>query len=184
VVVDPTEITVEVVPTVDLAPERRAEIVDLCIAAHDEEDFRRLFSFVAEAGRHFLGFVDGELVTHAVVQTRWAQPEGLPPLRTAYVDAVSTAPDRQDRGYGTATMRMLGASVDDFDIACLQTDRPSFYAHCGWEEWRGPLAGRGEGGLIPTPDQRGVMVLRLPGTPALDLDRMLTIEQQPERIWE
>jgi hypothetical protein len=31
---------------------------------------------------------------------------------------------------------------------------------------------------------RGVMVLRVPQTPALDLDRMLTIEQQPERIWE
>jgi GNAT superfamily N-acetyltransferase len=172
------------VPTRELTPDRRAQVIDLCIAAHEEEDFRRLFSFVAEAGRHFLGFVDGELVTHAVVQIRWAQPEGLPELRAAYVDAVSTAPNHQDRGYGTATMRTLGASIDDFDIGCLQTDRTSFYAHCGWEEWRGPLAGRGEDGLIPTPEQRGVMVLRVPRTPALDLDRMLTIEQQPERIWE
>jgi aminoglycoside 2'-N-acetyltransferase I len=182
--VDTPEITVEVVPTTDLAPDRRDAIIDLCIAAHEEEDFRRLFFFVAEAGRHFLGYVGDELVTHAVVQIRRAQPEGLPELHTAYVDAVSTAPEHQDRGYGTATMRVLGASIDDFDIGCLQTDRTSFYAGCGWEEWRGPLAGRGEDGLIPTPDQRGVMVLRVPRTPPLDLDRMLTIEQQPERIWE
>jgi hypothetical protein len=29
-----------------------------------------------------------------------------------------------------------------------------------------------------------VMVLRLPSTPELDLDAMLTIERQPDRIWE
>jgi GNAT superfamily N-acetyltransferase len=180
----PAEITVEVVRTEDLAPDRRAEIVDLCIAAHDEEDFQRLFHFVAEAGRHFVGSVDGRIVTHAVVTTRWLQPDGLPVLRTAFVDAVSTAPELQDRGYGTATMRALGASIDDFEIGALQTDRTSFYEHCGWEVWQGPLAGRGEDGLIPTPDQRGVMVLPLRQTPALDRDRLLTIEPQPERIWE
>jgi hypothetical protein len=50
--------------------------------------------------------------------------------------------------------------------------------------WRGPLAGRLEEGLVPTPEQRGVMVLRLPSTPLLDLDALLTIECQPSRIWE
>jgi GNAT superfamily N-acetyltransferase len=181
---DPAGIRVEIVRTADLAPDRRAQIIDLCIAAHEEEDFRRLFFFVAEAGRHFVGSVGDRIVTHAVVTTRWLQPEGLPELRTAFVDAVSTAPDCQGRGYGTATMRVLGASIGDFEIGGLQTDRTSFYEACGWELWRGPLAGRGDDGLILTPDQRGVMVLRLPQTPALDLDRMLTIEQQPERIWE
>jgi hypothetical protein len=38
--------------------------------------------------------------------------------------------------------------------------------------------------VIPTPDQRGVMVLRLANTPPVDLDAALTIECQPERIWE
>jgi hypothetical protein len=72
----------------------------------------------------------------------------------------------------------------DYELGCLQTDQTSFYAHLGWEEWRGPLAGRCDDGLIPTPDQRGVMVLRFPNTPPLDLDAALTIERQRERIWE
>ena len=48
--------------------------------------------------------------------------------------------------------------------------------------WRGPLAGRSEQGLVPTPEQTGIMVLRLSQTPALDLHSTLTIECQPGRI--
>jgi hypothetical protein len=47
--------------------------------------------------------------------------------------------------------------------------------------WRGPLAGRGPDGLVPTPDQQWIMVLGLSRTPALDLDAMLTIEIQCDR---
>jgi hypothetical protein len=36
--------------------------------------------------------------------------------------------------------------------------------------------------LIPTPDQDGVMILRLPRTPPLDLDGLLSIHVQG-RIW-
>jgi aminoglycoside 2'-N-acetyltransferase I len=74
--------------------------------------------------------------------------------------------------------------VHDYDIGCLQTDIPGFYERLDWELWRGPLAGRGVDGLIPTPEQTGVMVLRLPTTPSLDFDALLTIEQQQYRIWE
>jgi hypothetical protein len=81
-------------------------------------------------------------------------------------------------------MRHLATVIPDYMIACLQTDRVSFYAHVGWELWRGDLAGRGEHGLIPTPEQQGVMILRLPQTPLLDLDGLLTIEDQGVRIWE
>jgi aminoglycoside 2'-N-acetyltransferase I len=90
----------------------------------------------------------------------------------------------QGRGYGSAMMRRLATEVGDYDIACLQTDIPVFYERLGWELWRGPLAGRSESGLIATPEQRGVMVRRLPRTPPLDLVAQLTIECQPERIWE
>jgi hypothetical protein len=64
--------------------------------------------------------------------------------------------------------------------------RPSsaFYENLGWEEWREALAGRSGGGLIPTPNQRVIMILRrLAGSPVLDLDALLTIEAQPMRIW-
>ena len=81
-------------------------------------------------------------------------------------------------------MRRLAGAIDDYEVGCLQTDRPTFYEHVGWEVWRGPLAGRSDDGLVPTPEQRGVMVLRLASTPPLDLDALLTIECQPARIWE
>jgi len=175
---------IEVLSTSALTAEQRSAVIEVCIAAHKNEDFRNLFTFLEAGGRHVLGHRGDDLVSHAVVTTRWAQPAGQPPLRTAYVDAVSTLPAYQGQGHGSAVMRRLAGAIDDYEVGCLQTDRPTFYEHLGWEVWRGPLAGRREEGLVPTPEQRGVMVLRLPSTPPLDLDALLTIECQPSRIWE
>jgi hypothetical protein len=47
----------------------------------------------------------------------------------------------------------------------------------------GALGGRSPEGVIPTPDQSGVMILRLARTPSLDLRQLLTIEAHPARIW-
>ena len=171
-------------PTNELTDADRRAVIDVCIAAHNSQDFENLFSYFA-VGRHVLGYAGSELVSHAVVTTRWAQPDGRPPLRTAFVDAVSTHPAHQHRGHGSATMRALGEAIADYDIGCLQTDLRGFYEPLGWELWRGPLSGRKpDGSLVPTPDQQGVMVLRTPRTPSLDLDTGLSIEVQPARIWE
>lgn len=176
-------ITVTFAPTEELDAATRAAIIQLCIAAHGEEDFNNLFSYIPAGGRHFLGYQGEELVSHAVVTTRWLQPEALPLLKTAYVDAVATSSAHQGRGYGSAVMRHLAQNVPDYEIACLETDVEEFYARLGWEVWRGDLAGRGEGGRVPTPEQTGVMILRLARTPPLDLDGLLTIECQTGRIW-
>ena len=176
--------TIQIRKTASLDEEGREAIVGVCLAATPEATgFRELFSLLPPDGLHLLGFDAGRLVSHAVVTTRWLQPTGLPLLRTAYVDAVATLPGYQGRGFGSAIMRELASAVTDFDIACLETGKVGFYARLGWERWRGPLAGRGADGLIPTPDQDGVMVLGLPRTPVLDLDALLTIECQPVRIW-
>ncbi len=177
-------IIVTVLATEDLPPAQRSSVIDVCIAAHDIDDFKNLFTNIPSGGRHFLAYRGPELVSHAVVTTRGVQPEGQRVLKTAYVDAVSTLPTYQRRGYGSAVMNRLAAEIDDYEIACLQTDRTGFYERLRWEVWRGPLAGRSADGLIPTPEQRGVMVFRLPQTPPLDLDTQLTIERQPSRIWE
>ena len=172
--------------TGDLDEAGRAAVVALCIAAHDNPEFERLFTFLQPDHLHVLAFDTDELVGHAVIGTRWAQPEGHPQLRTAYIDAVSTAPDHQGTGVGSAVMREVARLADDdaYEIAGLETERQGFYARLGWEEWRGPLAGREpDGALVPTPDQRGVMILRLERTPELDLDTQLTIERQTTRIW-
>lgn len=176
-------ITITSARTEDLNAVTRASIIQVCITAHQEEDFKHLFSYIPSDGRHFLAYRETELVSHAVVTTRWLQPEGQAMLRTAYVDAVATLPAYQGQGYGSALMRQLARDIGDYAIACLETERPSFYERLGWEVWRGPLAGRSEQGLIATPEQRGIMVFRLPQTPELNLDQGLTIECQAGRIW-
>jgi len=170
--------------TEDLNTAIRTSIVHLCIAAHQEEDFKNLFTYVSSGGLHFLAYRDEQLVSHALVTTRWLQPEGQSLLKTAYVDAVATLPAYQGYGYGSALMRHLASEIDgEYVIACLETDRITFYERLGWQTWRGPLAGRSKQGLIPTPEQKGIMILRMSQTPALNLDSALSIECQTGRIW-
>ena len=45
--------------------------------------------YFASGARHFLAYDGDTLVSHAVVSTRGVQPDGLPVLRTAFVDAVT-----------------------------------------------------------------------------------------------
>ena len=168
--------------TEDLDAAARTAIIELCITAHQEEDFNNLFRYIPSGGRHFLAYDNTKLVSHAVVTTRWLQPQGQSLLKTAYVDAVSTLPAYQGHGYGRTVMRYLASNIADYDIACLETERVSFYERLGWELWRGPLAGRKGTELIPTPDQTGIVIFRLAHTPTLDLDRLLTIEVEG-RIW-
>lgn len=181
----PDRIAVSVHATEDLTPAQRRAVIDVCNAANATTEFEALFDvYIPSGGRHVLGYLDGTIVSHAVATTRHAQPEGHPVLRTAFLDAVATDPVVQHRGVATAVVRRLGDVLDDYGIGCLQTDVTGFYERIGWECWRGPLAGRRDGGtLVPTPDQSGVMVLRLARTPPLDLDGLLTIECQPHRVW-
>ena len=124
---------VTVAPTEALDEATRAAIIQVCVAAHQEEDFRHLFDYIPTGGRHFLTYRGEEVVSHAVVTTRWLQPEGLPLLKTAYVDAVATAPECQGQGYGALVMQHLARHVTDYALACLETDVPAFYERLGWE---------------------------------------------------
>lgn len=170
--------------TEKLSEHIRAAIIELCVEAHQEQDFRNLFIYIPSDGLHFLAYHNELLVSHAVVTTRWLQTKDQPLLKTAYIDAVATLPAYQGFGYGSALMRQLASDIDrEYVIACLETEPETFYERLGWQIWHGPLAGRSERGLIPTPEQRGVMVLRLSQTPILDFDSMLTIESQTGRIW-
>lgn len=168
--------------TEELNATTRAAIIHVCRTAHQEDDFTHLFSYIPSGGIHVLAYRAQELVGHAVVTTRWLQPEGQPILRTAYVDAVATLPEVQGEGIGSRVMRHLASVIPDFELACLETEHESFYARLGWEAWRGPLAGRKGTEITPTPDQTGIMILRLARTPPLDLDSLLVVEYDG-RIW-
>ena len=168
--------------TEELNAETRASIIHVCRTAHQEDDFTHLFSYIPSGGIHVLAYREHEVVGHAVATTRWLQPEGLPLLRTAYVDAVATLPAYQGQGIASTVMRHLATVIADYELACLDTERVSFYARLGWEVWRGPLAGRRATELLPTPDEKGVMILRLARTPPLDVESLLLVEYDG-RIW-
>ncbi len=179
----PTRIDIRLRRTRQLDPVTRAAIVELCTAAH-QADFSRLFFYLPTDGLHFLTFRETQIVGHAVVTTRWVQPEHLPILRTAYVEAVAILPGYQRRGLGRALMRELAANLGEYDLACLKTKQVDFFEQLGWERWRGPRAGgAADKTLIPTPADQIIMILRLSSTPPLDLNRLLTIEAQTSRIW-
>ena len=179
----PTRIDIRLRRTRQLDAATRAAIVELCTAAH-QADFSRLFFYLPTDGMHFLTYRETQIVGHAVVTTRWVQPEHLPILRTAYVDAVAILPGYQRRGLGSALMRELAAHLGEYDLACLETEQPAFFEQLGWERWRGPRAGRAAGNkLIRTPDEQNILILRVSSTPPLDLNGLLTIESQPARIW-
>ncbi len=179
-----TECNFRVCFTCELDASDRRQIIELCESSHGT-DFQRLFEFIDD-GLHVIAAKDGRMLGHAVRTTRWAQPEGYAdPLKTAYIDAVSTAVEEQGKGIGSAVMRRLAAAVaqEDYQLCALETDKPGFYTRLGWEVWQGELAGRRAGGLVPTPEAQGnVMILRLPGGAALDVTSLLTIEDQG-RFW-
>lgn len=176
------ELTLASVITGQMDPATRERVVRLCVEAHQDPDFEKLFTYLPKDGLHVLAWTGETLVGHAVVTTRWLQPGTKPLLRTAYIDAVATVPEAQGQGIGSAVMKHVASLISAWEIACLETERESFYARLGWEEWQGPLAGRTDDGLIPTPDQTGIMILRLPNTPPLSLEDLLTIEVT-QRIW-
>ena len=133
-------------------------------------------------GEHLLGTLDGVLVSHLMWVTRWLQPRGEAMLRTAYIEMVATAPRHQGRGYATALLKHVVPLLSEFDLAALSPATENLYARLGWRFWRGPLFVRRDDDLIPTPEER-VMILLLPRTPALDLDLPLSVEWRAGEVW-
>ena len=169
--------------TADLSAAQRAGIVDLCSRAHGV-DFGELFSLLPPDGLHAIAHLDGELVGHAVISTRWLRPDGLPYLRCAYVDAVATTPSHQRQGIGGVVMRTVAQAADEdgYEIGGLESELRGFYEPLGWVRWRGARAAETEAGSVATPDEEGVFVLRLARTPPLDVDGLLTIKADG-RFW-
>jgi aminoglycoside 2'-N-acetyltransferase I len=161
----------------------RDEILTLCRAAYEEE----LTGYLEDIGpgTHWLGRVNGTLASHLVVVDRWVQVEGLPILRTAYVELVATHPNVQRRGHATQLMRAMQARIGEYDLGGLSPSDEAFelYERLGWQWWKGPLVVREARGLVPSPDEE-LMILRLPRTPAaLDLGAPLSIEWRAGEVW-
>ena len=176
----PMSLTIRRVSSATLDPDVRAAVWALCDAAY-QADTSSYFRDIGP-GEHLLGLHNGVLVSHLMWVTRRLQPGESPPLRTAYVEMVATAPDAQGRGYASALLEYFVPQVGDYQLAALSPATPHLYARLGWTFWRGPLTVRYEGRIVPTPEER-VMILPLPLTTILNLDLPLSIEWRPGEVW-
>ena len=132
---------------------------------------------------HVLGYLDGELVAHALWLDRPLRVGGGPWLNAAYVEGVATRAGQRGLGYGAAVMRRLQAEIASYDLGALSPAVPEWYGKLGWERWRGPLCIEHDGILEATPDDEVVLIYRTPRTPVLNLDAMLTAPWRPFEPW-
>jgi aminoglycoside 2'-N-acetyltransferase I len=176
------------VPTAGLTAPEVAAIRELLWTAFEsaqegegmtEDDWQH-----ALGGMHFLLELDGKIVAHASVVERELHVDGRP-LRTGYVEAVATAPQRQGSGHGSTVMSDVAAYVRDrFELGALGTGSQRFYERLGWLIWRGPSSVRTADGIRRTPDDDGyIMVLPTPSSPPLDLDAGISCEWRPKDVW-
>ena len=173
-------LTLNVIKKQDISENEYSEILDLCTRAYGV-DFQPFLETFHNA-THILGRYHGQLVTHALWVTRLLQYPGYPPWRTAYVEAVATDEQYRNRGFASLVMKKIAEEIEDFEVGALSTGRFGFYSRLGWMSWRGPLSVRKNDKLIPTPDDT-VMVLSLPKTPRIDIDKPLSIEWREGELW-
>jgi len=138
----------------------------------------------ALGGIHFILELDGEIVAHASVVERELNVGGKP-LRTGYVEAVATAPDRQGIGLGSRLMDDVTAWIRDrFELGALGTGRHSFYERLGWRTWAGPSSVRTPNGDRRTPDDDGyILVLATASSPPLDPSAPISCDWRPGDVW-
>lgn len=137
----------------------------------------------AIGGLHFILEEKGSVAAHASVVERELHTSGHR-LAAGYVEAVATRPDLQGRGHGSTVMREVGEYIDrTFQLGALGGD-PAFYERMGWVVWEGPTFVRTESGLIPTPEEDGLVLVRLtPTSPELDLSAPISCDWRPGDVW-
>lgn len=173
-------ITLTTVRATSLSTIDRQKLLALCSVAF-VKSMDDLFDLLP-GSTHVIARQGDSLVGHACWVERWLQPNGMAPLRTAYVEAVAIHPQHQRLGIGNIVMHQVKREIRDYEIGGLGPANVPFYRQLGWQLWQGPLAVRMDGIIIPTANER-VMVLALPTTPPLDLTASMSIEWRVGSVW-
>jgi aminoglycoside 2'-N-acetyltransferase I len=172
--------------TAELTGEELAALRRLVFGAFggrfDEHDWEH-----ALGGTHVLALEGDEVVAHGAVVPRWLVA-GERGLRSGYVEGVATREDRRGRGLGTMVMREVGRVVaeEGYELGALADGSriPGFYQRLGWETWRGPtFVAAPEGTERTAEDDGGILVLRTPASPELDLGDPLVCDWRAGDVW-
>jgi aminoglycoside 2'-N-acetyltransferase I len=179
-------IEVRSVTTAELVPEDLVGMRALLWAAFPkgEDGFTEDDWQHAMGGRHFIADADGLIVSHASVVEREIHIGGVV-LRTGYVEAVGTRPERERQGFGSAVVRAATDHVfGTYELGVLGTGEHRFYERFGWRTWLGRAYVRTPDGPERTPDEEGfIMVLRTPTTPELDPEAPISCDWRPGDVW-
>ena len=138
----------------------------------------------AIGGTHFFIEEHGKPVSHASVVERSIEA-GRHLLRTGYVEAVATRPDRQGSGLATQILNAVTVHIRLlYELGALTTGENDFYARVGWETWRGPTFVRTDEGRTRTEDEDGgIMILRTATTPELSVDEAISCDWRSGDVW-
>jgi aminoglycoside 2'-N-acetyltransferase I len=173
----------QMAPTGALSPSRLRRIRALLETAFDgrfsDEDWQHTIG-----GVHVWLSESEELISHGSVVERSLECSGLT-LRAGYVEAVATAAAHRRRGHGATVMKQIGALIRErYALGALSTGTQDFYRTLGWERWSGPTFVNGPRGRERTPgDDGGVMILRTPRSPRVQLDGEIVCDWRPGDVW-
>ena len=171
--------------TTELTTEELAALRELLFEAFggrfDEHDWEHTLG-----GTHVLALEGDKAVAHGAVVPRWLVA-GERGVRSGYVEGVATREDRRGRGLGTLVMREVGRVVEEgYELGALADGSriPGFYQRLGWETWRGPTFVAAPAGTVRTAeDDGGILVLRTPASPELDLGDPLVCDWRAGDVW-
>ena len=172
-----------VASTADLCPIERRTLRALLDAAF-EGDFSEDDWGHALGGVHvWVSAADG-VISQGSLVARTLRCAGHA-MQVGYVEAVATAAAHRRQGHGAAVMRRIGALLSErYELGALSTGTPAFYQTLGWERWRGATFVDGPSGMERTPDDDGgIMILRTPRSPRLDLDGDIVADWRPGDVW-
>jgi aminoglycoside 2'-N-acetyltransferase I len=176
---------VRLVSTAELSAAERSELRALLDGAYEgafaEEDWEH-----ALGGVHVLLREADELVGHvSVVRRRLVH--GSLSLQTAYLEALAVREDMRRRGHGDTLMSAAEQLiVSEYELGALSdgTGIDGFYERRGWRRWQGPTWTLAPGGQVRTPDEDGgVLVLRTPSSPELDLAGPIACDWRSGDVW-
>lgn len=125
----------------------------------------------AQGGMHALAREGAAVVGHAAVVMRRVIHQGRA-LRAGCVEGVAVRGDRRRRGVGAAMMQALERFIrGGYDLGVLgaSDEAAAFYAHRGWQAWRGSTFALTPGGVVRTADEDDCIFV-LPAEPTLALD--------------
>jgi aminoglycoside 2'-N-acetyltransferase I len=166
------------------------------LAALQLRDFRTLLDgafdgdFSDDDWAHALGgthvWIEGPdgVISHGALVERTLVCSGHV-MRVGYVEAIATAPVHRQRGHASDVLRHINRLIrEEYALGALSTGTPEFYERLGWERWRGPTFASGPHGLERTPDDDGgIMILRTPRTPHLNLDGDIVADWRAGDVW-